>query len=92
MKRLKDLKIDSSYSYGLHLDLSETNQVELFEDFLFSFLILKEYTQNEDIFCYQNNVHIKIEVPKGFYDFAQKFTLLKLFKEKKISSLPEFKT
>ena len=91
MRRLKDLKINSNFSYGLHLDLSETNQIELFEDFLFSFLILKEYTQNEDIFCYQNNVHIKIEVPKGFYDFSQKFTLLKLFKEKKIGSLPEFK-
>ena len=91
MRRLKDLKMNSNFSYGLHLDLSETNQIELFEDFLFSFLILKEYTQNEDIFCYQNNVHIKIEVPKGLYDFSQKFTLLKLFKEKKIGSLPEFK-
>ena len=91
LRRLKDLNINHDFSYGLHLDLSETNQIELFEDFLFSFLILKEYTQNEDIFCYQKNVEIKIEIPKGFYDFSEKFNLLKLFKQKKITSLPEFK-
>ena len=90
MKRLNDLKLDSSCYYGLHLDLSETNQIELFEDFLFSFLIQKKYTQNEDIFCYQGNVHIKIEIPKGFYNFSEKFMILKLFKQKIISSLPDF--
>ena len=91
LKRLKNLNINKNLSYGLHLDLSETNQIELFEDFLFSFLFLKEYSQNEDIFCYQNNVEIKIEIPKGFYDFSEKFNLLKLFKQKNIPSLPEFK-
>ena len=93
MKRLlKDLKInDKNYYFGLHLDLSETEQIELFQDFLFSFLIQKQYTQNEDIFCYEGNVHIKIEIPKGFYDFSEKLTILKLFKKKEINTLPKFK-
>ena len=90
MNRLKQLNLDSNYIYGLHLDLSETKQMELFEDFLFSFLILKEYTQNEDIFCYQDNVHIKIEIPKGFYDFSEKFMILKLFKKTNLEKITKF--
>jgi hypothetical protein len=78
MKRLLlDLKINNNNYFGVHLDLSETEQIELFQDFLFSFLIQKQYTQNEDIFCYEGNVHIKIEIPKGFYDFSEKLNILK---------------
>ena len=93
MKRLlKDLKINNeNYYFGVHLDLSETDQIELFQDFLFSFLIQKQYTQNEDIFCYEGKVRIKIEIPKGFYDFSEKLNILKLFKQKDISDLPNFK-
>ena len=93
MKRLlQDLKINKKeYYFGVHLDLSETEQIELFQDFLFSFLIQKQYTQNENIFCYNGNVHIKIEIPKGFYDFTEKLNILKLFKYTEIKSLPPFK-
>ena len=92
MKRLlKDLKINNNNYFGVHLDLSETEQIELFQDFLFSFLIQKQYTQNEDIFCYEGNVHIKIEIPKGFYDFSEKLNILKLFKQREISDLPNYK-
>jgi hypothetical protein len=90
MRRLKELNMKSNNNYGLHIDLSETKQIELFEDFLFSFLIQKEYTQNEDIYCYQNNIKIKIEIPKGFYNFMDKFPILKIFKQKDINTLPPF--
>ena len=62
MRRLKELKINKKYNYGLHLDFSDTNQIELFEDFIFSFLIQKAYSNNEDIFCYEDNVKIYIEI------------------------------
>ena len=71
-----------NYYFGVHLDLSETEQVELFQDFLFSFLIQKRYKQNENIFCYEGNIRIKIEIPKGFYDFSEKLKILKLFSKK----------
>ena len=54
MRRLKDLKMNSNFSYGLHLDLSETNQIELFEDFLFSILILKVYGRKTNFFSLNN--------------------------------------
>ena len=76
MKRLNYLKLDSSCYYGLNLNLSETNQIDLFEDILFLFLIQKKYTQNGEFFCYQGNVHIKIEISKGFYNFLEKFMIL----------------
>ena len=53
-------------------------------------MILKEYTQNEDIFCYQDNVHIKIEIPKLFYDFSEKFMILKLFKKTNLEKITKF--
>ena len=43
MRRLKELNFNDKKNYGLHLDFSDTNQIEVLEDFLFSFLIQKEY-------------------------------------------------
>lgn len=65
-RRLTDFQIDSNHKYGLHLDLSDTNQIELFEDFLFSFLLLKEYIQNEDI---KKMFILKMKFLKGFMLF-----------------------
>ena len=90
MRRLKELKINKKYKYGLHLDFSDTNQIELFEDFFFSFLILKAYSNNEDIFCYEDNVKIYIEIPNGFFDLIQKFKLFKEFTNHFIEKLPPF--
>ena len=43
-------------------------------------------------FIYINLLSIlgQIEIPKGFYNFSEKFMILKLFKQKIISSLPDF--
>ena len=91
MRRLKELnlKIDKNSKYGLHLDFSDTKQIELFEDFLFSFLIQKFYSNNENIFCYENNINIYIEIPNGFFFFMDKFTILNKFRINNITKLPK---
>ena len=67
MRRLKKLDLEKKgKQYGLHLDVSDTKQIELFEDFLFSFLVQKFYSNNENIFCYEDNVTIFIEIQNGF--------------------------
>ena len=91
MRRLKELKIkkDNKSKYGLHLDFSDTRQLELFEDFIFSFLIQKFYSNNENIFCYEDNINIYIEIPNGFFNFMDKFRLFKKFNIKNIDILPK---
>ena len=70
----------------IHLDLYDTNQIELMKDFLFFILFTKLYGQNESLFYLSKQVEIKIEIPCGFINFFSKFPILKMFKNsKKIS-------
>jgi len=69
----------------LHLDLKETNQISFIREFLFSFLILKSYYKNENIFCYENEIKVKIEIPNSFIDFKASFPILNFFENVNIS-------
>ena len=90
MRRLKELNLKKkNCKYGLHFDFSDTKQSELFEDFIFSFLIQKFYSNNENIFCYEDNVQIFIEIQNGFLNLIEKFKLFKEFYIHKIEKLPE---
>ena len=66
----------------MHIDLFDTNQIDLMKEFLFFILITKLYSLNEDIFYLDKEIEVKIELPFGFIDFLSKFPLLKLFKNK----------
>ena len=83
IKRLKDLSI--SNNSALHLDLYDTDEIDLMMEFLFSILITKLYGRNEDIFYLPREVEIKIEIPNGFINFFEKFPILTLFPLKKYS-------
>ena len=93
IKRLKKLKIENKDidSTAIHLDLYDTDKVNLMKDFLYSFLITKLYGQNEKLFYLPKKVEIKIEIPYGFIDFFCKFPILNMFKNKtkmSINNLP----
>ena len=64
---------------ALHLDLYDSNNIELLREFLFSFLILKYYSQNENIFYYGNEMKIKIEIPNSFLNYHKVFPILDFF-------------
>ena len=85
LKNLQDLN-----NATLHLDLNDTEQIDLTMEFLFSILITKIYGQNEDIFYLPKNVPIMVEIPNGFVNFMKKFPLLDIFQEKvlEIENLP----
>ena len=75
------LELEKGKKYGFHLDLYESKQTDLIREFLFSFLITKFYSKNEEIFYYGNEIEIKIEIPVFiFEDFLQKYPILKIFK------------
>ena len=62
-------------------------------DFLFHFLILKWYSNAENIFFLGNKIKVSIEIPKGFINYLEEFPILKLFKQHSISinNLPPLK-
>ena len=81
IKRLNDLKpkISDNKNCAIHLDLYDTEQVDLITDFLFSILITKIYGHDEDIFYIPKEIEIKIEIPNGFVNLINKFPILDLF-------------
>jgi hypothetical protein len=83
IKRLQKIKFNKYTE--IHLDLYDTDQIQLMMEFLFSLLITKVYKFNEYIFYFSREVKIKIEIPNSFIDFFAKFPLLDLFMKTKIS-------
>ena len=82
IRRLKNLEI--SNNCAIHLDLYDTDEIDLMMEFLFSILITKVYGQNEDIFYLPKDIEIKIEIPNGFIRFMEKFPILTLFPSQKL--------
>ena len=78
--RLKKTNLDKNSLF--HLDLFDTEKSELLYEFLLSLLITKVYKNNDNIFYFDKEIQIKIELPYGFVDFFSKFPLLKMFKNK----------
>ena len=83
IERLKKLKIDIYTE--IHIDICDTNQIQLMQEFLFSLLITKFYSYKESIFYFPKKVKIKIEIPNSFIDFFAKFPILTLFSSSKLS-------
>ena len=82
LKRLKDLnKIDDINNAVIHLDLYDTELIDLTMEFLFSLLITRIYGQNDDIFYLSEDIPIMVEIPNGFIDYMKKFPLLDIFKK-----------
>ena len=80
LKRLNELKKEKNFSNGIfHLDLYDTEKLDLTMEFLFSILVTKIYGQNDDIFYMPDNVEIMVEIPNGFIDFMKKFPILNIF-------------
>ena len=77
---------------AIHLDLSDSKEKSIINEFLFSFLITKFYSNNETIIYIPKDIFIYIEIPNCFDNFLEKFSLLKIFKKDNISfdKLPEY--
>ena len=59
--------------------MNDSYNIELIREFLFSFLILKYFSENENIFFYGNEIKIKIEISNSFINFFEVFPILNFF-------------
>ena len=74
-------ELDLNYDkVAIHLDLIETEDASLINEFLLSFLITKFYTNNEDIIYIPNNIKIYVEIPNSFENYLTKVGILNRFK------------
>ena len=89
IKNLYNLNMDLKQGKKnyLHLDLSETDNDDLLTEILFKLLILKYIDSKRNIYYLGNDLNIMIEIPKVYYNFNEKYTILKLFNNIYIDNL-----
>ena len=73
-------KYDDINKIAIHLDLYETEEKNLMNDFLFSFLFTKYYKNDENVIYIPRELNIYIEIPNCFNNFIENYTILKIFK------------
>ena len=87
-KKIKDLledinkEEDNKSKICIHLDLYETEQKGIMNDFLFSFLFTKYYKNDETIIYIPKEIKIYVEIPNCFVDFIETYPILKSFKKR----------
>ena len=82
-KIMKSIPDDNNYEdRAIHLDLFESKEHSVLNEFLFSFLITKFYSNNENIIYIPINIEIYIEIPNCFNDFISNYKILQFFKGK----------
>ena len=91
---MKKIPKDNNYkNIAIHLDLYETKDFSVLNEFLFSFLITKFYSNNENIIYIPTNIVIYVEIPNCFSDFMSNNKILKFFKRVddmiKIDEIPD---
>ena len=97
-EKLKDLldKINKhKYKYenvAIHLDLTESEEKSILNEFFFSLLVTKFYSNNKNIIYIPKDISIYIEIPNCFEDYLSKFNILKIFNHENITidKMPPF--
>ena len=94
IKKIKKIPDTNNYNdIAIHLDLFETKEYSVLNEFLFSFLITKFYSNNENIIYIPTNIDIYVEIPNCFSDFMNNNKILKFFQKDKdlikLEKIPE---
>ena len=70
---------------SIHLDLTESEETSIGNEFFFSFLIIRFYTNNENIIYISKDIQIFIEISNCFIDYLSKFNILTIFDKENIT-------
>jgi len=79
LKKVKDIK-----KTAIHLDLYETENISILNEFLFSFCFTKFYVNNENVLYIPIKIEIYIEIPNCFNNFLENYPILNYFGINKI--------
>ena len=82
---LNKIKNENYNDVAIHLDLTESEEKSILNEFFFSFLITKFYTNNENILYIPKDICIYIEIPNCFESYLDKFSILNIFNKDNIT-------
>lgn len=85
IKKIKEITKKNGDDIAIYLDLYETEEISILNEFLFSLLITKFYANNENILYMPKNIEIYIEIPNCFNDFLSNYDILNSFSITKIN-------
>ena len=89
---MEKIKTENYKDVAIHLDLTESSDREIINEFLFCFLITKFYKNNENIIYIPKDIFLYIEIPNCYEDYLSKFRILNIFNKEKITfkNIPSF--
>ena len=79
IKKIKDIQ-----KAAIHLDLYETEDTSILNEFLFSFCFTKFYANNENVLYIPVGLEIYIEIPNSFNNFLDDYPILNYYDKKRI--------
>ena len=87
-----DMKEENYKDIAIHIDLTQSEEISIINEFFFSFLITKFYINNESIIYIPKDISIYIEVPIYYNNSLSKFDILSIFKKDNITleNMPPF--
>ena len=77
-------KVENVMKTAIHLDLYETEDISILNEFLFSFCITKFYANDRNVLYIPINIEIYIEIPNCFINFIENYPILNYFHINKI--------
>ena len=77
-------KVKNVMKTAIHLDLYETEDTSILNEFLFSFCFTKFYSNEKNVLYIPINIEIYIEIPNCFYNFLDNYPILNYFEMNKI--------
>ena len=76
--------------YEIHLDISQTKELQLLKEFFFKLIIFRKCDVNNTARYFGSNVDIIIEVPNDFIDYIESIEILSKLKVKNIDKTTKF--
>ena len=86
------IKTKNYEEVAIHLDLTESEETSVLNEFFFSFLITKFYKNNEEILYIPKGISIYIEIPNCFENYLEKISILDIFEKEHITfeTMPDY--
>ena len=74
LKKLPDMS-DIDHNFIIHFDISQTEEINLLNEFFFKLIILRKCEIDENAIYFDKNIEIIIEIPNDFKDYKKEIII-----------------
>ena len=85
LEKIEKIHEKNYQNIAIHLDLKESKEITIINEFLFSFLITKFFNDKANFIYIPKDIGIYIEIPNCFENYLSKFNILNLFSRENLS-------